>query len=268
MKPFNLLISNIFRVGLIYLLVFVWVRFYERNLYLAVLYSALISIILCVFLNLLSQKKFDKTSLKNQEIKRAQNFASQFVFGGKAFAINFFNKLLSKQFAVNKTTNFLWWNNGEETIAFVPMFNAETLKIRDVIFAHNQVIAVKPTKIIIAGVAFDRDTTEFAKTAPINIVLLDQFATYEKLMKPNDCFPDENPQNIASAPNRWAIFLAHALSRKRAKMWAFSGILLIFSSFFVRVSVFYLIISSFMLIMAIVAYSNTKYNTTVPENIF
>ena len=267
MKTFNSVISNIFRVGLVYLLAFIWVRFYERNLYLAVLYSAIVAIILCVLLNMISQKKADRATLKASEVKRAQNFAAGFVFGGKASAITFFNKLFSKQFSVNKKTNFLWWNNGEEIITFVPMFIAEKLKIRDVIAAHNQVLAAKPAKIIIAGVAFERETYEFAKAAPIKIVLLDQFDTYEKLMKPSEIFPDEKPEISAATPSRWALFWANALSRKRAKAWAFSGLLLIFSSFFVRVSVFYLIISSFMLIMAILAYTNTKYNTPISENI-
>ena len=267
MKTFNIVLTSAFRVFLIFLLAFIWVRYYEKNLFLAVLYSSVICFVLCVLLQAISEKTEAKANLKSSELKKAENFAAQFVFGGKNAAILFFQKLFSKQFTVNKKPAFLWWEVEGKVTAFVPMFGCGKLKIRDIISAHNLVLTQKPEKIIVAAIGFERESLEFAKTAPTKFVLLDQFDVYEKLMKPSGVFPQNHSEVVIKKQSAFQSILAYALNKKRAKAWAFSGLILIFSSLFVRVSIYYLIISSLMLILAILSYTNTKYNTNVTENI-
>ena len=269
MKTLNSIISQVFRLTLLFLLAFIWVRYYERNLWLAVLYSAIISIILDAILSLILRNKQQKTSLKKEELNLARTFANHFIFNHKSVALNFFSGLLGKHFEIKKKTSFLWWEKGDDVIVFFPIFSTNTVKIRDLISIYNSInLPTKPTKIIVCAADFDRETINFSKSAPINFMLFDQFDTYEKLMKPNNVFPKNINHKNTPAKANWQVVAEYALNRKRTKSWLFSSLLLIFSSFFVRVSVYYLVISSLLLILAIISFTNTKYNSKPTENLF
>lgn len=269
MKTLNTIISRAFRITLLFLLAFIWVRYYQKNLWLAVLYSAIICIFLDLILSLILRNKQVKSSLKKEEINLAKTFANHFIFSHKSVVLSFFYKLLSKHFEINKKTSFLWWQKGDDVVVFYPIFSTYTVKIRDIISIYNSInTPQKPTKIIVCSAEFDRETVNFAKTAPISFLLFDQFDTYEKLMKPNNFFPTNIKKSPTPQKSNWQAIAEYALNRKRTKSWLFSGLLLIFSSFFVRVSVYYLIISSILLILAIISFTNTKFNSKPTENLF
>lgn len=269
MKTFNSVVSHAFRVFLLFLLAFIWVRFYQRNLGLAVLYSAIICIILDVLLCVILQKREKQNTLKSDEMKQAQSFATHFAFSDHNVAINFFYKLLSKQFDVQKKTKYMWWENEGQLTVFYPIFQFDSTKIRDLFKIFNSIkISRRPDKIIVCSGQFDNDTRAFVRRSPVNFLLLDQFEIYEKLMKPQNCYPAENMQIEPKKNGGWQAILEYALSRKRTKAWLMSSLLLIFSSFFVRVSIYYLIISSILLILAILSYTNVRFNPKSNEKIF
>ena len=269
MKSFNSVISHIFRILLLFLLVFIWIRFYERSLGLAVLYSTIICIILDLFLTAILQKREKESTLKADELKLAENFANHFAYNDSSVALGFFHKLLSKQFQVQKKSKYLWWENEGTLTVFFPLFQFDATKIRDLFKIFNSIkLSRRPDKIIVSTSHFDAETRAFAMRSPVNFVLLDQFDTYEKLMKPENFYPDVKVDVTAKKGGRWQAILEYALSRKRTKAWVTSSLLLIFSSFFVRVSVYYLIISSILLILAIFSYTNIRFNPKTNEKIF
>ena len=269
MKSFNSVISHIFRVALLFLLAFIWVRFYVRNLGLAVLYSAIICIILDVLLCAILQKREKESSLKADELKKAETYAMHFAYNDASVALNFFNKLLSKQFSVQKKSKYLWWENEGSLTVFYPLYQFDSTKIRDLFKIFNSIkLPRRPDKIIISTNFIDTETKVFAMRSPVNFVLLDQFETYEKLMKPENLYPDATVDTSTKKGGRWQVILEYALSRKRTKAWVMSSLLLIFSSFFVRMSIYYLIISSILLILAIFSYTNIRFNTKINQKLF
>lgn len=269
MKTFQLIVHKFFRIFLVFLLAFIWVRYYEKNLLLAVLYSSVIAIAVDLVLERLTEKKYSKIMLKKTELHDAERFANHFAFCSKKTTLNFFEKLFSAHFDVTAKSNFLVWQTNTEITAFVPLFELGTLKIRDIITAFN--ITNKnfnPTKIIIAASEFLPETLQFAKSSPCKILLLNKFEIYEKLMKSNNIFP-QNVASFSAPKKRYLSSLAeYAFSRKRTKAWVWASLLLLISSFFVRVSVYYLIISSLLLVLALISLCNSKFNKKNTENIF
>ena len=269
MKTVNLVVSKTFRILLIFLLVFIWIRFYQNNLLLSVLYSAILAIICDLCLEFLLRKKQTKDLLKKEEILDAKNYAYHFLLNDKSVSLAFFEKILNKHFAIHKKSNYLWWDSENEVTVFYPCFNTDVVKIRDVISIYNSIKGIpSPTKIIICATIFDQSTVTFAKSSPINFLLFDQFDTYEKLMKPNNLFPSNTQKLEEKKQSNWQNIAEYAFNRKRTKTWLFSGLLLIFSSLFVRVSIYYLIISSILIIFAIISFTNTKYNSKPTEKLF
>ena len=269
MKSFNSVISHIFRVLLLFLLVFIWVRFYQRSLGLAVLYSAIICIILDLLFTAILQKREKESILKSDEIKLAESFGNHFAYNDSGVALGFFYKLLSKQFAVQKKSKYLWWENEDTLTVFYPLFQFDSTKIRDLFKIFNSIkLSRRPDKIIVSTCYVDAETRAFALRSPVNFVLLDQYETYEKLMKPENLYPDAKVEVKHKKVGGWQAILEYALSRKRTKAWVMSSLLLIFSSFFVRVSIYYLIISSILLILAIFSYTNIRFNPKTNEKIF
>lgn len=268
MKVFNSIFSHALRVALLFLLAFIWIRYYERNLILAVTYSALVCIALDIILSHFSNKHKLRLNLKSEEIKHAQSIAKHFSFSPDSTAVSFFHGLISKIIPAQKKSSFIFWIANNQTTVFVPYYHFDSLKISDLFSIYSSIkLSPKPQKIIVACTSAHPDTIQFAQSAPINFVILDQFATYEKLLKPQNCFPKVTQSTKPSPKATWHNILAYALSRKRAKSWLFSSFILIFSSFFVRVSVLYLIVSSIMLLLAIFAYGNNRFNTPNSENI-
>lgn len=252
---------------LIFLLFFIWVRYYEHNLNLCLAYTSILTFVADCFLSVFLQKRDVKNNLKKQEIADAEEFANSFVFNGNAFANNFWNSLISQKHKTSKKTYYFTFFQDDCKTAFYPCYSLEKISPNDVLNIFNKLKKENIQKLIICGNAIDPQTKNFASKLPCKVLILDKFESYEKLMKKFDTFPKKTKQPQLQKQSKWQNFLAYSLNKNRAKGYIISSLILIFSSFFVRISVYYLIISSVLLFLAIFSFTNTFYNKKLPDEI-
>ena len=267
MKTFNSFITHLARIVLVFLLFFIWVRFYERDLSLCLVYTGILTFAADCLLTMFLQKRDVKTSLKKQEITAAENYANQFVLSGNASANTFWNKTLSKEHSTTKKTYYFTFNKDSKKVAVYSNYSLEKLKPSDVLEIYNKLKKENVDKIIICTNEIEPQAKTFVAHLPCKIVLLDKYEAYEKLMKKFNSFPQIETKINLNETSKWRTFLAYSLNRQRAKGYVLSSIVLVISSFFVRASVYYLVISTILLCLAIFSFTNTYYNKKMPEEI-
>lgn len=267
MKIFNYILSRIFRIILIFMLVFMWVRFYENNLMVCLSITSILTIGIDLLFTFFIQKKENKVNLKKAEIEKAEGFCNYFIFNNQSVAIDFFNELLSLNYKTEKKNDFIIFENEKTKAIFYPYFTFDKVTVNNLVEIFNSTKNVPSDKIIVCCNNFDNQTLIFANSLPCKFILIDKYNVYEKIMKKYNFFPKENLIIKSPKKNNFKTLLEYALNKKRAKGYIFASFILILSSFFVKVSVYYLIISSILLLLALFSYTNKTYNKNISDNI-
>lgn len=123
-------------------------------------------------------------------------------------------------------------------------------------------------KIILCVNELDDNIKEIANKLPVKFIILNKYETYEKLMKKYNVFPSEIFNFNEKTNLKFKNFLEISLNKKRASGYIFASIVLLISSFFVKVTIYYLIMSSILLLLSIFSFINPFYNKKLPETIF
>lgn len=259
MKRINLVLQEILRFLLIFLLVFVWARFIFRKLWLALLISFLVSAVFYLFLIYLFRKRKHKGGLKLKEKEDAENMFFSLVVDDKR--MDFFEKLaLSKHKNVKKYSKYLIISheNGTKTLLYV-LADFENLTISHFVNEFNKVKG-KAQKYVFFTYAFDENVPSFAHNFDGCFLFLNRFSAYENLFKYYQIFPPITQKYKKDKALTFKDFLAYSLSRKRAKGYMLSAFLLALSALFVRTTIYYVIVASVLILLAIFSQFNPIFN--------
>lgn len=267
MKTFNAVLSTILRVGLIFLLYFIWLRYFLHSLLWAVAIAITLTLTTDFLMQHIIKKKSVKKNLKKEELARAEGYANHFVFSDKKESLAFYFDLLSKNFQPVKRSDFIAFAKGEESCILYPFYKFNTLSVEDVILIFNKVKNTKADEILLCVNLVDENVKKIISKLPIKFVVLDKYETYEKLMKKFDTFPNSLFNFETNPKMTFKGFLAYSLNRKKAGGYIFASFILLISSLFVKVTVYYLIMSSILLVLSIFSYTNTIFNKKLPENV-
>jgi len=237
-------------------------------LWLAVAITSVLTLAFDFLLSFVTQKKGLKASLKKGDIARAEGYANNFIFNGKAIAVDFYFEMISQNFTATKKTDYiLFEKDGQNNIIF-PFYTYNKMTIQDLVFIYNKIKKLTIDKVIICTNDVEENTKTLVAKLPIKFVILNKYETYESLMKKLDFFPNTILTIDDSPKLTFKTFLAFSLNKKKAKGYIFASFVLLISSLFVKVTLYYLIFSSALLILAIFSYTNTIYNKKVSIDVF
>lgn len=240
------------------LIIFIWIKYYVKSLYLSLLYTAIAMAVLIIAFDIIFRRKKSSDDVKDK-IKKEQ-IMNQLCFNSAAENFELFSNLLSKRYEVeNKKTCLLIKKDGQIKAVFLK-FSPSKLGQGNVIEAVKESKELGVQKILILCNGAQNNAYSFAACVDgYDITILDDKAVYE-LMKRYQTFPEIN-QKINKFPKNLQLkeIAAIALSRKRVKGYFFASLLLLFSSFFVRYSIYYRVFATILLIMALVAMKDFKF---------
>lgn len=86
------------------------------------------------------------------------------------------------------------------------------------------------------------------------IVLLDSKATFIKLVKPYNFYPEDLKEIEFSTKPKFKEILKASISKKRAKGYLVASLILLFSSFIIRMNIYYVVFSSILLLLSLVSF--------------
>lgn len=263
MRKINLIFQEVLKFVLLFLLSFVWIRYFlRRNLALAVLTTLFVSLSIYLILFFINRKKISKTGLKLKEKEDAENMFLSLSCDAKP--MDFFYKLASKKHKdITKHKNFLVINHTEEKVKTILWFDSsfEGLNIPRFMDIYQKIKKEKATKIVISCKQItDKQLSTFCLNFEEKFVILDEYETYQRLYKFYDIFPEIT--RVYKKEKRLAFkdFVAYSFNKKRTKGYLFSAFILILSSLFIRTTIYYCIIASILVIFALISQFNPYFN--------
>jgi len=259
------IIPRLFRFLLFFTLSFIWCRYYINSIYATLTISIIFSFVLDIILNFISKKREGKQNLKNEEIKKAENYSNKFIFSQPNYAINFYFNLAQKRHNAKKLKNGVLIEHKDTKILIYPYYRITNFNSENFVDSYNYAKKNKANKLIICANEFEKNIEKLASSLDINVVFLNKYDAYKKLMKEYNYFPEE--LSLKEIKTTFKSLIEHGLNKKRMKGYLISAFILIFSSFIVKFNIYYLIMSSILIILALFSYFNPKFNKKIPDQI-
>lgn len=266
MKKFSLLKSFdiFFRLLIIFLISFVWIRYFVDNLWLSLFLTFVATFLIDFIFKYFKKKKNNKKQISDENSKQIQEYISSLVFADNLYVVDYFYNLTLLKHKAVKTTRYVKIESNNKTLILYPFFTYKDFTVDDLIYIINKTKKEKPTKIIICTNTIDGNTLKIAKKIPIKVEIVNGIDTYNLLMKEYNYFP----KIIKLFPEptlNYKDLISYALNKKRTKGYFISSVLVLFSSIFVPYKIYYLIIASILLVLSLVSYFNPRFNK--PQNL-
>ncbi|MBE7075805.1 MAG: hypothetical protein E7375_01895 [Clostridiales bacterium] len=262
MRKLNLIFQETLKILFSFLLFYIWLRYFIRKFWLAFLLSFLCALVVYFVLFFIKRKKTSKTGLKLKEKLDAENSFLSLALNDKA--MDFFFKLASKKHKnITKHKHHLLITHEAENVKTLLWFenSFEGLSVSKTMEIYQKVKKEKASKIVICCKNIsDKHLLPFLENFNEKFLILDEYQTYEKLYKFYDCFPEQTHKYKTEKKLVFKDFLAFSFNKARAKSYLLSACVLLLSSLFIRMSIYYCIMASVLVVFAIVSYFNPYFN--------
>lgn len=266
MKKILLLFQEFIKCLLFFLLSFIWLRFFLNKMWLIIVISTFITILLEGITLCFNRKKLLKQNLSIVEKEDAENMFFSLVT--QKDNLDFFYKLAkTRHTQVMKNSNFIKVTHNDKTTLLYPYLKFQKLTPDDITFILKKLDKEKKDKIIIICGEYDKTSQSFIKNFEQEILLLNQYESYFMLYKEYEYFPEINMKFKKESKLKLKDLLAYSFNKSRAKGYIISSILLFIASLFVKLNIYYCIISSILMLFALISLINPKYNKKISKEL-
>ena len=265
MKKFFLIFQIFIKCFLIFLVLFIWLRYVFDSLWLSLVISFCITLLVELFSTYIKRKKGYKNNLKMKEKEDAEKMF--FSLSKDNNNVDFFYKLAkSRHPNLTKFKRYILINHRDGSkVALYPLLKFQQLTLDELITIYNTI--KKPVdKIVITCNEYDKNILNNLKNFSCEIVILNKYETYQSLYKEYDFYPTITV-TFANTKYTFKDFLSNAFNKTRTKGYLISAFALFIASFFVQYNIYYSIIASVLLIFAIISMSNKTFNKSVPKEV-
>jgi len=265
MKRLLYILQILLKLGLVFSFCFIWTRFLINSIWTSITLSVGITIMFEIIHRIIQTKSKTRENLKIKEKEDADNMFLSLLTDNKY--MTFYEDMLKSrhQNILTKKSFIIILKNNTKTILF-PYLKLETLKPNNLLEIIRLVSSSKPNKITILCYDYDKETMAFLKNFKEDIILLDRYETYS-LYKEYEFFPTITQEYKKEGKLSIKDLLCFAFNRSRTKGYLISAFILFITSFFVRINIYYCIISSLLLLFALISYINPKYNKKIEREI-
>lgn len=255
MKRFSRIFQAFFRCILIFFIVFVWIRYFVSPLWLAATITTAATIIIDAILRIIFRRKNSTAALKKSEQEDAENAFLSLSLDPKA--LDFFLRLASSRHSAEKKKNCIFISHDDgEKVMLVPFLSHKNLSPDDVASFVLLARDFGAKKIVIPCKNADKECFSFAKNFEEEFVILNQYETYQKLYREYNMLPEIKIKYKKEKALAFRELAMQSLNKSRAKGYFLSALVLCFSTLFVRATIYYCIVASALMILALVSLFN------------
>lgn len=257
------IIDNIFLIVSVFLLSFLWIRFYSHNKFITLIIASSITIIICSCVHFIVSKKTKMQTATKKQANLVQNLSNFFMLTSKIQVLAIFQKaILSRKCACEQQKGVLVF--GE--FALLPIFSKPRCDDYDILTGVKKIktLNLQEKKLIICAKNFTQEAKNFAGTLTTQqVLLLDEFETYNMFFKPINYIISTNaPKSKPNFRQKLRKLSFVMFSKQRFKGYVLSAIVLIIGSYFMRYNIYYLVMSSILILLSIFCYFNKLFNQT------
>ena len=268
MKKILFLLQVILKCGLIFLIAFIWLRYFLHSLWLSSVIATAITLFIEICSFLIKQKNKDKLNLKLKEREDAENMFFSLISNNNG--ADFFEKLAKTRhnIVLRKKDYIIIMNNEKERILLYPFLKLDSLTPQDIVNINKISQRENSNKVIISCFDYTKECLIFIRNFEKTILLLNKDETYALLFKEYQFFPEISNQYKKTSNLSFRDLIAYSFNRSRTKGYFFSAIILFITSFFVHINIYYCSIATLLLLFALISYINPKYNKKVSNELF
>ncbi|MBO5022101.1 MAG: hypothetical protein J6C53_01280 [Clostridia bacterium] len=250
----------ILKTSLIFAIAFIWLRFYLNSLWLAIGISVAITLVVLWILGAINKKRGVKANLKIKEKEEAENMFLSLLTDESP--LSFFLNLAKSRHKNSKMIDdmILIEEEENENTILVPFIRLSPLSPDDINQILKKCSSFSASKIVITCNEYDKVCNSFIKNFTKDIVLIDKFETYALLYKEYDFYPEITQQYKKPKKLTFKDILASAFNRSKTKSYLFCAMVFLVSSLWIKMNVYYCIMSSLLLLFALISFINPKYN--------
>lgn len=255
MQKISFIFQVIFKISLIFLVVFIWVRYFVRSLIWSIVITAAVTLVIDLITRLISRKKQTASALKKAEREEAENcFLSLSIDDS---ALDFFLKLAKLRHTAEKKEGYILIKHKEgEKVMLVPFLSHRPLSPDDIAIWASVAQKIEAQKVVLACGSVAKESFSFAKNFDFEFTLLDQYETYQKLYKEYGLLPEIKMKYKKEKALAFKDLVTYSLNRSRAKGYFISALILTISTIFVRTTIYYCIVASLLVVLALVSLYN------------
>lgn len=259
------ILDFIFGTSFVFLICFIWARYFLHNQTLSILLCAVVTFCIVGLFYFVRRKKVLKNLVGKTDLEEAHNIATHFLLCTKPETIKEFYNILSKTNIVKIKGDMLL----TEKVAIRPLYNSTEITDKDVLDSFAKIKNTSIEKLIICCQSANAKAREIANIiSDKKIVIYTEYDAYKNIFKPVG-FKVESPKKPEKlkTKQRFLKYGQIALNKTRTKSYLMVSVILLFSSFVLRYNVYYLIVSTITVCLALYSHFNTKFNTKNTEQI-
>lgn len=243
------LIDKIFVSVAIFLIIFAWINFFIRNLWLSFVFSLIFSSASIFILFFFMNKHHQKTLTNKNHIKDMNEKFLAFMLLSKTEQLKLLSSIIEKDFECLKLKDSLIFSKNNEITQL--MISLENEKISQ----FNLIKLIQKTEKNIRNLIIVCNDFDFNINSKILKNLSVEFVSkkelYENYFLPKSIFPNCSNLNVENERKNLKIIVKNFINPKKSKPYFLCGLVLIFSSIILPFHTYYLIFGSILLSLSI-----------------
>ncbi|MBO7526609.1 MAG: hypothetical protein J6T74_01780 [Clostridia bacterium] len=175
--------------------------------------------------------------------------------------IDFFYRLASTRHDCTKNNKYITIKNQDGNVILYPHITPSKITLLDFSNIIKNVLGKNIKRLVVPCVDVENNIITELDKFDFDIVFLKNEEIYLKLLKKYEFYPEIIIKNVNKSKNTLKFLTTSALNKKRTKGYFLSALCLFFASFFNAYKIYYICVSSILILLAIFSWFNIKFNT-------
>lgn len=249
------------------LIAFIWLNYYLRSFYKALVFSSTIALLVELILYLTNNKTEKKATITRQEQIKINYISNQLIFAPKLDVITFFYNTLKLKYCSQKFKDCILIDYHGECAVIAINYSHNPLSLEDISNLYPLTIKHNCTRLFVLCKEYSADIEKLSESmTSVHISLLNENDVYFNLLKPLQSYPDFNIKLDTKTISKREL-LNIALNKKRTKGYFWGAVILLLSSLFTPYNLYYVISSSILMLLALFSHFNYKFNKPIKKDL-
>lgn len=257
-KIINLL-DNLFLTIASFLIIFAWVNFYIRNLWISFIFGIIFTFAVMVLFQYLFSKKQTKIKLKNENLKNINDSFFAFRILPKSSKIKLLSSCFDEGNTVSQFDDYLLINSSGKISLIIFSTHQERLEQPDLYKILESIENVHHDKIIIICETYNPNI-KLKLFSNKEIELVNKEKLYHDYFVKFNQFPPTQNINKEVYKFDFIDFLKAFFIPQKSKSFFICGLILLFSSFILPYNYYYIVVGSMLIMFSIICKLRSKFD--------
>lgn len=250
------IVDFLFKMFVIFLVSFAWIRFYVYDLTMTLLVSIPVTLALSYIMFVILNMRKNKKQISAKQLQQCEECFISFQLMTKSDQLNFLYELIPNEFEKKKEKQHIKYNSNDAKCALVPLTEFDIINDTQLLNCVKSFLSGYKKVIIICGNYTDSAKKMSKAFKNIQVILLNKQETYANLFLEYNKFPANDCITKNATKLTFKDILKLSISKEKTKGYFISGIFLIFASIIIPYSLYYIIFGSCLLVLSLVCFLN------------